>query len=429
MPVMVKGRSVAEKNGMLLPFARERNWGHLLAGQGGDTVRWEEKGDKLVWRGGQNGAGQRRDYVHILNDICGSDCDVKFAGPNANSWVTKPEHDGPHLRPNELVQYKWLLCIEGNEVATSLKWLMASSSVVVMPTPEKEGWLMEGLLVPYVHFVPFNDPHEVASLVEWLVSHESEVKQIVKNANNWVNSIIEHFYDPVPQLMELNSAYLATFKVEEFCIPARCLVSIIGVCATYAKMSDTTDFDDTAYGGPLATNDANCAQRATAWQTECGNLASVTFRFVEAPQSKCMINIHGHCKMFPKLNDAGEFDDHAVGGGPPAIDEGFCHQRKDSWQRDCGPSAQVSARFIKALFNVKCLISTHGSCDRYPHLSDTADFDDHEHGGPTVNSAEACEQRRVSWQGDCGPLAKVSCRIVFEEFELPERTIVGLRSR
>ena len=46
-------------------------------------------------------------------------------------------------------------------MATNLKWLMMQQSVVVMPTPRVEGWLMEGLLKPYVHHAPLDDPRDV----------------------------------------------------------------------------------------------------------------------------------------------------------------------------------------------------------------------------------------------------------------------------
>ena len=41
-----------------------------------------------------------------------------------------------------------------NDVASGLKWMLNSDPVVFMPRPTHETWAMEGLLRPYVHYVP-----------------------------------------------------------------------------------------------------------------------------------------------------------------------------------------------------------------------------------------------------------------------------------
>jgi hypothetical protein len=38
----------------------------------------------------------------------------------------------------ELLQHKYLLALEDNDVSTGLKWMLMSSSVVFMPVPERE---------------------------------------------------------------------------------------------------------------------------------------------------------------------------------------------------------------------------------------------------------------------------------------------------
>ena len=72
------------------------------------------------------------------------------------------------LTRGQIVSHRFVLSLEGNDVATNLKWLLASSSVVVMPTPTKESWLMEGLLRPYVHYLPLNSPDEAPALLPLL---------------------------------------------------------------------------------------------------------------------------------------------------------------------------------------------------------------------------------------------------------------------
>ena len=49
---------------------------------------------------------------------------------------------------------RYLISVEGNDVATGLKWMLYSNSVVFMPPPTKETRFREGSLVPWLHYVP-----------------------------------------------------------------------------------------------------------------------------------------------------------------------------------------------------------------------------------------------------------------------------------
>ena len=57
-------------------------------------------------------------------------------------------------RVQEMLKYKYLISVEGNDVATNLKWALASNSVVLMPPPTRESFILEGNLLPWVHYVP-----------------------------------------------------------------------------------------------------------------------------------------------------------------------------------------------------------------------------------------------------------------------------------
>ena len=58
-------------------------------------------------------------------------------------------------------------------MATNLKWLLTQNSVILMPTPRWETWLMEGLLKPWVHYVPIDHPKNAHKLVSWLEALET----------------------------------------------------------------------------------------------------------------------------------------------------------------------------------------------------------------------------------------------------------------
>lgn len=51
---------------------------------------------------------------------------------------------------SDMMQCKGLIMIEGNDVASGLKWALLSQSVVLMPPPKHTSWAMEELLMPWV---------------------------------------------------------------------------------------------------------------------------------------------------------------------------------------------------------------------------------------------------------------------------------------
>jgi len=89
---------------------------------------------------------------------------------------------------DEHLDYKFILCLEGNDVASNLKWVMSSNSLAVMPKPTYETWFMEGALIPNYHYVLVEDDY--SDLEERLVyysEHTDEALKIIENAHQYVN--------------------------------------------------------------------------------------------------------------------------------------------------------------------------------------------------------------------------------------------------
>ena len=47
---------------------------------------------------------------------------------------------------------------------------------------------MEGL-IPFVHYVPLEDPSNWDTLMKWLEAHPQLCQRIIKNANRWVERV------------------------------------------------------------------------------------------------------------------------------------------------------------------------------------------------------------------------------------------------
>ena len=61
------------------------------------------------------------------------------------------------MSTEELLQYRYLIAVDGNDVGTGLKWMLYSNSVVFLPNPRVETIFGEGFLIPWVHYIPLQD--------------------------------------------------------------------------------------------------------------------------------------------------------------------------------------------------------------------------------------------------------------------------------
>ena len=93
----------------------------------------------------------------------------------------------PELSIHEMLNYKYIISIPGNDKDSGLNWKLASNSVVLMAPPKIESWLMEGLLEPWVHYVPLAaDYSDLDKVVEWCRNNDGKCQEIVRNANQFM---------------------------------------------------------------------------------------------------------------------------------------------------------------------------------------------------------------------------------------------------
>ena len=93
----------------------------------------------------------------------------------------------PRLTIDQQLDYKFILCLEGNDVASNLKWVMSSQSIAVMPKPKYETWFMEGLLVADVHYIVIKDDYsDLEQRLNYYIKNQDKAQQIIENANVYV---------------------------------------------------------------------------------------------------------------------------------------------------------------------------------------------------------------------------------------------------
>jgi hypothetical protein len=106
-------------------------------------------------------------------------------------FINGTELIAARLKPRIMLKNKVLLSIEGNDVATNLKWALYSNSVVMGPPPTKMTYGLENLLVPWVHFIPLH--HNFSDLeekMEWVWRNDADAKNIAMNGKQFMQDLM-----------------------------------------------------------------------------------------------------------------------------------------------------------------------------------------------------------------------------------------------
>jgi hypothetical protein len=94
---------------------------------------------------------------------------------------------------SEVIKYKGIIMLEGNDVASGLKWSLYSNSVVLMPPPTFTSFAMEELLVPFVHYVPLrSDLSDAQEQMQWILDNDVQAQKIAQTGKQWVHDLLFH---------------------------------------------------------------------------------------------------------------------------------------------------------------------------------------------------------------------------------------------
>ncbi|HWU61065.1 MAG TPA: glycosyl transferase family 90 [Ensifer sp.] len=168
-----------------------------------DQVPFARKLPKAVWRGSMNNPLR----ANLVSSHAGSAfCDV---GHVSRSFTEVPPKD--ILLPQQQFAYRYILSVEGCDVATNLKWVMASNSVCLMPRPRYETWFMEGALVPGHHYVEVRDDFsDLENKIDELEADPLRAREIVANANRHVAMFRNSRMERLASLLVLQKYFEAT---------------------------------------------------------------------------------------------------------------------------------------------------------------------------------------------------------------------------
>ncbi|CAA6819138.1 MAG: LpsA protein [uncultured Sulfurovum sp.] len=178
-PTLLKSRPISDdnKNSVLLNLDKVRHFIFL-----DDAIQFEDKKDLLVWRGKAHQEHRKyflnKFYTHPLCDVGQI---VKRQDKENIPW------EKPKMSLKEQLNYKFILAIEGNDVASNLKWVMSSNSLAFMTKPKYETWFMEGTLLPNHHYVLLKDDYsDLEEKIQYYSKHLNEAQEIIANAHAYI---------------------------------------------------------------------------------------------------------------------------------------------------------------------------------------------------------------------------------------------------
>ena len=202
-PAIVKSRPINEnnQNSVLLNLNKIRHFMFV-----NDKIPIEEKKDMLVWRGAvyNNHKGRVRFFEKFFDSPLCNIGQINESGLDP-SWIKGRMPIDEHLT------YKFILSIEGNDVATNLKWIMSSNSVAVMPTPRHETWFMEGTLIPDHHYLHIKDDYsDLEEKIGFYSKYPDKLKEISRNANDYVQQFFDEEQEDLISLLVLKRYFEKT---------------------------------------------------------------------------------------------------------------------------------------------------------------------------------------------------------------------------
>jgi len=206
-PSIVKSRPLTpgNSNSVVLNLDRVRHFIFVH-----DKIQYEDKSDRILFRGK---VGHKDARIRFMRQYFGHPAvdagDVDRRCGNPIEWRAHK------LTIYDQLRYKFIMAIEGNDVASNLKWIMSSNSIAVMPRPTCETWFMEGLLMPDYHYIEVRpDFSDLIEKVTYYINHPEKAKVIIANAKRYVSQFMDSKREDLISLMVLDKYFKLTGQYE-----------------------------------------------------------------------------------------------------------------------------------------------------------------------------------------------------------------------
>ncbi|KAA6324688.1 hypothetical protein EZS27_026016 [termite gut metagenome] len=202
IPSITKSRPINENNAnsVILNLEKVRHFMFVK-----DKKRFQDKKDILIGHAVVAQLHRIKFWEMYFNHPLCNLGQINKNNTNHPEWIVKPMTIDEHL------EYKFILCIEGYDVATNLKWVMSSNSLAVMPRPRYETWFMEGRLIPNYHYVEIKgDYSDLEDRLTYYIQHTNEALQIIENAHQYIAQFRDKKREDLISLLTLRKYFKQT---------------------------------------------------------------------------------------------------------------------------------------------------------------------------------------------------------------------------
>lgn len=185
-PTVVKSRPLADDergravNSVVMKLDKVRHFMFV-----NDPIALTDKKPVVLFRGDAHGKPGRIDFLDKFMGKEGFDAGDVGGRIDARYRAGK-------LSIGEHLHYRYIMALEGYDVASNLKWVMSSNCVAVMPRPTCETWFMEGTLRPDYHYIEIKpDYSDIEERISYYNSHPDEAQAIMDHAHEYVRQFLD----------------------------------------------------------------------------------------------------------------------------------------------------------------------------------------------------------------------------------------------
>lgn len=199
-PTILKYRPIAHttSNYVLLKLNKVRLFNYSK-----DTRKFEDKKNMLIGRAVVKVPIRVKFYELYFNHPM---CDLGQINKDKNQHWIKDK-----ITIEEHLVYKFILCLEGYDIASNLRWVMSSNSLAVMPKPTFDSWYMEKQLIPNFHYVEIKDDFsDLEERMNFFIQNPEAAMKIIRNANSYAQQFRDEKREDLISLLVLEKYFYRT---------------------------------------------------------------------------------------------------------------------------------------------------------------------------------------------------------------------------
>lgn len=203
-PAIVKSRPIGgnNQNSILLNLNKVRHFCFLK-----DNKEFVNKANIALFRGETGGKVKRQKFIDMY--LGHPMCDIGDVAADNPLYPT-----APLLTLYQHLDYKFIMSLEGNDVASNLKWIMSSNSIAVTPRLTCETWFMEGRLIPNYHYIEIKDDYsDLIEKLNFYIEHPEEAQKIIDHAHEYIKQFRDKKRERLISLLVLHKYFNYTGQI------------------------------------------------------------------------------------------------------------------------------------------------------------------------------------------------------------------------